>query len=109
MLFTTTALLGCGRLPEQKIVFVAHTTIKCASSIGGPMIPVDPSQATLDCIQIRESRDQPWGFTSGIQDFTYEPGFSYTLRVNKIYPDPNLMDAFPYLQLLETLEKTPAQ
>jgi Domain of unknown function (DUF4377) len=113
LLVMLVTLSGCfnaviSRKPdEQKIVYVAPVAVKCALSIGGAYIPTDPAQATFDCLQIREDPNLQWGFTEGIQGFTFESGFRYKLRVNKVYPDPNLADAFPTLNLIEVLEKTP--
>ncbi len=101
------ALMGCTNSNVQKIVYVAPITIKCTIGVEGAYIPSDPSLATQDCIQIREDPNTQWGFTEGIQGFTFESGFTYKLSVLKIYPPPGLVDAFPTLKLVGILEKTP--
>jgi Domain of unknown function (DUF4377) len=107
LLVSMIALSGCTNSNVQKIVYVAPVTVKCTIGVEGAYIPSDPSLATFDCLQIREALDQSWGFTEGIQGFTFESGFTYKLSVLKIYPPPGLADAFPTLKLVGILEKRP--
>jgi hypothetical protein len=51
---------------------VASTKVPCTGMF--------PTQ----CLQIRSGPGEPWGLTyGGIEGFTYEPGYEYTLRVSR--------------------------
>src|SRR4051812_43267238 len=50
----------------------------------GPELKDCVGVAPMKCMQVREEPNGPWTlFYSKIEDFTYEPGFTYELRVRE--------------------------
>jgi hypothetical protein len=62
------------------------------------------------CMQVRRGRDEPWElFYGGIDGFSFEPGFTYELRVDVTEIDDPPADASSqHYALVEVVDKTPA-
>jgi len=84
--------------PEIHTLFVAPELVDCVGL--GPRT----------CLQVREDPAQPWeNFFSPIEGFTFEPGFSYELRVERHVVSPVPADGSSYRYvLLEIVSNTPA-
>ena len=57
------------------------------------------------CYLIKENGKGDWkaGFVEG--GFPYEPGNEYVIKVTKVIPDPNLMDAITYYKYESIVSK----
>jgi hypothetical protein len=106
-LLLTFASCGLFRSVIEKNLEVAPQTVRCAFSVGGLYIPIDPNLATLDCLQVRFKSTDPW-FPNEIQGFTHQAGFQYLLRVRVIGPQPGLMDDHGHIEFVSIISKTPA-
>jgi hypothetical protein len=108
LLFSVLAV-GCSRaIVQEKILFVAAQTVPCVKDgVQGIFIPQDPSKAVNTCIQTSESSTGPY-YANEIVGFKFEPGYRYKLRVRSTYPNTGMVDEQTTIELLETLEKTPA-
>ncbi len=88
---------------------VAPQTKKCVYGFGAPRDPNPDSPSTMmDCIQVRKDSSQPYAHSFDIKGFTFQPGFTYRLRVRSVVPNSGLMDDFGYVELINVVEKTPA-
>ena len=58
---------------------------------------------------VKENGVGEWKISFVSPDFSYEPGYEYTLKVFKVVPDPSLEDAIEYYnveQILSKVQKT---
>jgi hypothetical protein len=63
--------------------------------------------APMKCMQVRHSAQEPWGlFYTGIEGFTFEPGYNYRLKVQvtEVENPPADASSLRYT-LIEQLEK----
>ena len=97
------AALGCAELPfglggqDVRTMYVGPRQVDC--------VGVAPQK----CMLVKESPDAEWGlFYDGIEGFTYEPGFTYVLRVavRRIENPPADGSSRAY-RLVKVLEKRP--
>jgi Domain of unknown function (DUF4377) len=95
-------IVSCDRFVfREVVVFVLPQTVPCSNS--------KLFHSTDTCLQISENSAGPFFFNQ-ISGFTHEAGFRYKLRVKADWQsNEDVVGAQAILQLLETLEKTPAQ
>ena len=82
---------------ERFVLYVAPHTVECTG------------EGIQQCMLTRRSPSEEWTyFYGGIQGFTYEPGFHWTLRVQtrRIANPPADMSSIEY-RLVEIVEKAP--
>ncbi|MDR3429072.1 META and DUF4377 domain-containing protein [Silvimonas sp.] len=62
---------------DERVIQIAPETRTCSAGAG-----------KMDCLQVRESADQPWTMLyGGIDGFNYQPGTLYTLRIKETKVD----------------------
>ena len=109
-----TALLGLfvscrSPIITEATLEVAPQTVKCGNGVGGVFTPPpsDPAQ-TYDCLNVHKESAAAFYPMQSIKGFTFEPSFTYRLRVRFVNPNSGMMDDFGYVELITIIEKTPA-
>ncbi len=77
----------------------------------GPVLRDCVAVGPMKCLMVREDPNAPWqNFYSPIEGFTFEPGYTYTIRVRvNDVPTPVPADASSKkYTLIEVVSKTPA-
>lgn len=117
--FSLIVLAACGGAPPPTAARPQATETsmpKPSSGVGktlyvGPMLRDCVGVAPMKCLMVREDPNAPWqNFYSPIDGFTFEPGYTYTLKVRVTdapAPVPADASAKKYT-LVEVVSKTPA-
>jgi hypothetical protein len=98
---TAAAIATCGDSPtepEVMVLWVAPYEVDC--------VGVGPQK----CLLVSTNPDEDWEYLyAGIRGFTFEPGFTWRLRVRRLpVADPAADAGSMQLVLLEILDKTGA-
>lgn len=90
------------RLEEREMIETLY--------INSELVDCEGGAGPQKCMQMRRSPDEPWElFYDGIEGFTFEPGFTYELRVRATAVDNPPADASSQrYALVEVVDKTPA-
>ena len=88
---------GCSSSDDEESV----DTLTVASVYGYMNYMVEGQKAYL----VKENGEGNWKPAVIEGAFTYEPGYEYVIKVNKVTPDPGLMDALVYYQFQGVVSK----
>ena len=103
-------LAACGRsaaAPEEVIVLPLQQGERQATLYVGSQMTRCSWEGITRCLKVRESTSQPWrAFYGGIEDFTWESGYTYRLSIAiRDIPNPPADGSSAAYRLLEIIEK----